>query len=248
MNWTIEKNSFQNSIEKTAFVEKLVIDCGLEVSNVKSDLFFDDDFLTYRANKGLLVIDFIKNLKSIKNSHLGPKKELMAKSLGLSKKSGLRILDGTCGMGQDSLRMLFWGANVIGFERNLVLYCLLKDAYRRALKCPETSKIMVNFSLHFGDVCRINHLIDSFSFDSINVLYFDPMYPAKKKSSLPKKNMQIFSKLVGKDEDRRNVIEWGLDQGKERVVVKSPDNGEVLYPERLIHSFKGKTVRYDLYR
>jgi len=72
------------------------------------------------------------------------------------------------------------------------------------------------------------------------------MFPEKKKSALPRKEMRIFRKWVGEDLDALDLLQAALRSSAERVVVKRPIKAPALQ-EGVIHSFEGKTVRYDLY-
>ena len=78
------------------------------------------------------------------------------------------------------------------------------------------------------------------------VIYLDPMFPQKKKSSLPRKEMVLFRSLVGDDTDSEELLQIALKTAKERVVVKRPLKSAPILKEPQ-HSFEGNSVRYDLY-
>lgn len=81
------------------------------------------------------------------------------------------------------------------------------------------------------------------------VIYLDPMYPdeGRSKSALPKKEMQIFKKLVGADQDAMVVFDLALKVAKRRVIVKRPNYATSISRLEPSHVFKGKTARFDMY-
>jgi 16S rRNA (guanine1516-N2)-methyltransferase len=186
----------------------------------------------------LLEIDFDKNhLDYQRRGHHG-KKELIAKALGASK--GCRkILDLSVGMGIDSVFLMQLGFQVMGVERSPVLFALLSEAFQKTQK-----EYLKSYKLYFSDALSfLQENQTTLEFDSI---YFDPMYPHKKKSALPKQEMMVFRDLVGGDDDAAEVLKAALKWPVRRVVVKRPMKAEPLLPG-VIHSFEGKVVRYDSY-
>lgn len=190
------------------------------------------------AEKRTLEIDFDKNhLDYQRKGHSG-KNELIAKALGAAK--GCRkILDLSVGMGIDSVFLMQLGFQVTGVERSPVLYALLKEAFERTQK-----DYLKSYQLHFADA--LTFLKENKGKLDIDSIYFDPMYPHKKKSALPKQEMVVFRDLVGHDEDAALVLKEALTWPVRRVVVKRPMKAEELLPG-VIHSFEGKVVRYDSY-
>lgn len=184
-----------------------------------------------------LEIDFDKNHLDYKRKGHRGKNELLAKALGISK--GVeRVLDLSVGMGIDSVFLTQLGFKVEGVERSPVLYMLLSEAFERTQQDE-----LKAYKLHFGDALSFLNNLKEPLFDAI---YFDPMYPHKKKSALPKQEMMVFRDLVGHDEDASQVLAKALSCQVKRVVVKRPLNAEVLLPG-VQHSFEGKVVRYDTY-
>ncbi|MNK81559.1 Ribosomal RNA small subunit methyltransferase J [compost metagenome] len=185
-----------------------------------------------------LVIDFDENhLDYQRRGHRG-KNEIIAKALGVAK--GCRkILDLSVGMAIDSVFLCQLGFQVTGLERSPVLYALLKEAFEKSQK-PE----LANYQLIHADSREfLETQKNKFEVDSI---YFDPMYPHKKKSALPKQEMVVFRDLVGDDADASEVLKLALTWPVRRVVVKRPMKADELLPG-VSHSFEGKVVRYDTY-
>jgi 16S rRNA (guanine1516-N2)-methyltransferase len=188
--------------------------------------------------KRKLEIDFDKNhLDYQRKGHRG-KNELIAKALGYAK--GVRtVLDLSVGLAVDSVFLTQLGFKVIGVERNPLLFVLLSEAFERTTK-PE----LKNYQLHFSD--SVDFLKNQKDKIKVDAVYFDPMYPHKKKTALPKQEMVVFRDLVGHDEDAAKVLEEAFNWPVQRVVVKRPMGAEELLPG-VGHSFEGKVVRYDTY-
>lgn len=186
----------------------------------------------------MLQIDFDKNhLDYERKGHHG-KNELVAKALGLSK-GHRHILDLSVGLAIDSVFLRQLGFEVVGVERSPVLFALLKEAFSRTRK-----EYLKSYQLHFAN--SLQFLKEQKGRLPINCIYFDPMYPHKKKSALPKQEMVVFRELVGHDEDAAEVLKEALTWPVQRVVVKRPLHAEELLPG-VRHSYKGKVVRYDTY-
>jgi 16S rRNA (guanine1516-N2)-methyltransferase len=190
-----------------------------------------------REGQRPIFIDFIKMWKRLNPAD---KRGPLFKALGPSLKKG-PIWDLTCGMGGDSLLMLFFGAEVIAFERNRVIGALLMDAYKRALDDPKLGPIIRDrFTLLIQDARESG-------MEPPLITYFDPMYEGGKRKSLQKKEMRVFREVVGEDEDASSVLKWALKYSRERVVVKRSLKAEPILPDPTF-SHKGKSTRYDLYR
>ena len=182
-------------------------------------------------------MDFVQDhIRYQRKGHRG-KSELIAKALGLDKKTD-RVIDATVGLAGDALFLVQLGYSVLGFERSPLVYLLLQDAIFRWNKAKRDST--GDFKVQFQDS------ILGFEEKNVKAIYIDPMFPEKKKTALPKKEMQIFKKWIGEDLDGEELLKIALRSEAERVVVKRPLKAEALLPG-VVHSFKGTTVRYDLY-
>jgi 16S rRNA (guanine1516-N2)-methyltransferase len=85
---------------------------------------------------------------------------------------------------------------------------------------------------------------------SIDVIYLDPMFPARDKSASVKKDMALFQALLGAGEsatDADDLLVWALEQAVARVVVKRPAKAAELAGSKPSHVIAGKAVRYDVY-
>jgi 16S rRNA (guanine1516-N2)-methyltransferase len=189
------------------------------------------------AQKRVLEIDFIKDHLNYQRRGLRGKNELLAKALGYSK-GVRRVLDLSAGMGVDAVFMTQLGFQVTSVERSKLLFVLLNEALERA---PELQP-----KLQFVSADSYEYLRAPESSREVDAIFFDPMYPHKKKTALPKQEMVVFRELVGHDEDAARVLEEAMNWPVSRIVVKRPLGAEELLPG-VRHAFEGKVVRYDVY-
>ncbi|KHD89898.1 MAG: 16S rRNA methyltransferase [Bdellovibrio sp. ArHS] len=202
-------------------------------------LFIENERVYVRdQERRLLEIDFDKNhLDYERKGHRG-KNELIAKALGIAKGCH-KILDLSVGLAVDSVFLTQLGFQVTGVERSPVLYALLQEAFEKTQK-----ESLRTYQLYYSD--SLNFLKEKKGQLDIDSIYFDPMYPHKKKSALPKQEMVVFRDLVGHDEDAAEVLKEALTWPVQRVVVKRPLHAEQLLPG-VRHAYEGKVVRYDTY-
>ena len=234
MNLIIVPQDFKNISERES---ELSIRLGVPISVNKSCC---DGYFRYKKGRLELIkedqvfyFDIVAQWQYHLKRNYSVKKELLAKSLGLNKDRDNLIWDISCGTGKDSTLILSFGAKLVSFERSTHIAVLLEDAF---LQLKDT----VQFAFYPNDF-RLNQ-----NLENPDVIYFDPMYPEKKKSALPRKEMLIIRDLVGDDLDSYNVFLDALKIAKKRVVVKRPLHGESIHPNPDI-VFKGKSTRYDVY-
>lgn len=179
-------------------------------------------------------IDFVNDKVNYTKKKSSIKTELISKALG-GGKFGLNILDLSAGLGIDAVFLAQLGYSVIALERNPLIYLALNEALQQK---PE-----LNLSFIFSDA------LTYLKSQSINtdVIYFDPMFPEKAKSALPRQEMVFFRSLVGHDADAAEVLDFALKiKSVKRVVVKRPIKAPALM--RPMSSIEGKLIRFDLYR
>jgi 16S rRNA (guanine1516-N2)-methyltransferase len=88
--------------------------------------------------------------------------------------------------------------------------------------------------------------------DGPDVVYLDPMFPARKKSALPGRELQALARLVGHGEtgEAEALLAAALASGARRVAVKRSDDGAPLTMQGRSEpdvQFAGRTVRFDVY-
>lgn len=164
-------------------------------------------------------------------------RELLPRALGAS--SGIRqVVDLSAGLGQDAVFLAQLGFSVVALERHPVIGFLLQEALKASQR-PELER------LQFEIVSASDWLRDSRKTAGIEAAYFDPMYPVKKKSALPRQEMVLFRSLAGDDGDAAETANAAFEVFR-RLVVKRPLHGQPLKPNPT-SMVKGTTVRYDVY-
>ena len=169
------------------------------------------------------------------------RKEPFAKAVGLKNISQKKLIaDMSCGTGKDSMLLLSFGANVIAFERDRVIFLLL-SFYKLHLD------LETNFPKDLFQI--INATPSDYTFPNLpSVIYFDPMYStAANKRAAPRKHMQEFREFIGDDDDYILHFTKAIKLASERVVVKRPLKAAPLGDIEPNHSISGKSTRYDVY-
>ncbi|OZG70602.1 SAM-dependent methyltransferase [Hahella sp. CCB-MM4] len=195
----------------------------------------------YRKAPGPVHVDFVSGALEHRRQHGGGRGEMIAKAVGLKGEvKSLHILDATAGLGRDAFVLAALGCRVDMFERHPVVYCLLKDGMKRALESGhmETVEVVGRMSLHFG-MTDWNTQAD--------VIYLDPMFPERQKTSLVKKEMRVFKDLVGSDSDSDSLLPYALAAPVKRVVVKRPKPAPFLADKKPTMQITGKSGRFDIY-
>lgn len=187
--------------------------------------------------------DLHKEWYSHQGKNYSLKNEPLAKSLAIKGDGSSLVIDATCGTGKDAVLLLKFGARVHAFERNPVVAALFFDALRRAKLIGDKFSELLNHRFCYSFLSAIN-----FKLEEEAAIYLDPMYPhpEKKKSALPRKEMQLFRLVVGDDLDADHLFTWANNSIAKRVVVKRPLDAPLIHPS-VTHQYIGKSTRYDLY-
>lgn len=181
-------------------------------------------------------IDFLNDHLNYKKIKSGLNKEPLAKALGSGQK-GFKLLDLSAGLGVDSIFLQQLGFQVTGLERNPIIYMALKIA---AVEFNLVSEQKIEF-LNIDALSFLKSQVEKY-----DVGYFDPMFPDKKKSALPKQEMVIFKNLVGSDIDGSEVVKYVVENKIfKRFVVKRPLQAEAFVKPS--GAIEGKIIRYDIY-
>jgi len=189
-----------------------------------------------------LEFDFADGEVGFRAARVSKANEVVSKAIGCKPYYRPKILDATAGMGRDSLIMALLGCEVMMFERNFAIFQLLKNALEHFKQDPNYADVSARISL------SQKNSIDSFAeIDDVDVIYLDPMFPARKKSALVKKEMRLFKLLAGEDPDADNLLENALKSSAKRVVVKRPKGAPILADKKPSHEIVAKKFRYDVY-
>lgn len=168
--------------------------------------------------------------------------EMIAKAVKTDKK-GLTAVDATAGMGEDSLLIAACGYDVTLHEQNPVVALLLKDAVRRAKKIPELKEIASRMHVVEGNSIELlsNRL------DPVDVIYLDPMFPERQKSSLINKKLQLIQKMEAPCSEEDELFDAAIKASPSKIIVKRPLKAPYLADRKPNYSLEGKAIRYDCY-
>lgn len=160
-----------------------------------------------------------------------------------SKESGRKAVDATAGMGEDSFLIAAAGYEVTLFEQNPVVACLLRDALARGREIPEIREIIERMTL-----------VEENSVDGlaglkgqVDLIYLDPMFPARQKSGLINKKLQLIQKLEPPCGQEEELFAAALEAKPGKIVVKRPMKAPHLAEKKPGYMLKGESIRYDCY-
>lgn len=177
--------------------------------------------------------------------HGGGRGEMLAKACGVRGEALPAIVDATAGFGRDSLLLAWLGCRVTLLERSPLVQALLADGWRRAEAEPLLTAALARMRLVPTDAAAwLDGLAEA---ERPEVVYLDPMFPAREKSAKVKANMQVFHQAVGADADSDTLLEPALRAAKKRVVVKRPRHAQPLAGRSPSLVFEGESSRFDVY-
>ncbi|MGE5472477.1 MAG: class I SAM-dependent methyltransferase [Bacteroidota bacterium] len=193
---------------------------------------------------GPLSVDFIRGPSAHRRLQGGGSGQMIAKAMGIQPGIRPEILDATAGLGRDAFVLAQLGCKVTLVERNPVIAALLADGLRRARLDPEVGPIIERMDLRPGNAIR---LMEAWQGDPPQVIYLDPMFPHREKSSLVKKEMSMLRPVVGDDLDAPALLEAALALATHRVVVKRPRKAPGVVGPTAGYVLEGKSSRFDIY-
>lgn len=171
------------------------------------------------------------------------KQQAFAKSLGLHKKNkSPYVIDATAGLAKDAISMLKLGCHVKMLEQSKIIYLLLEDALLRAKNISnDFLSLLYVDSYLFLQTLQLDEYPD--------IIYLDPMFPKRLKSAKVKKDMCMLQAIQSLIDSSSSVklLEIARQRTKHRVVVKRAKNIGFLGEQKPSFSYKGKSVRYDVY-
>lgn len=184
--------------------------------------------------------DFENMLHRVTNGRL--QHEMLVRA-AKSDKPGRKAIDATAGMGEDAFLLAAQGYEVTLFEQNPVIVVLLKDALRRAKKHPVLKDIASRMNLvQDNSVEGMSKLLDP-----VDVIYLDPMFPARQKSSLINKKLQLIQKLEPPCSEETDLFDAAISASPSKIIVKRPLKSEFLAGRKPSYTLNGKAIRYDCY-
>ena len=186
--------------------------------------------------------DFRQMLPRITGGHLQHEKLLRAVRFKEEITDPVAV-DATAGLGEDSFILAAGGFSVILCEYNPVIAALLRDALERAQADPDIGEFARRMELREGNSVEILAKLDC----RPDIIYLDPMFPAKKKSGISTKKLQLFQKLETPCADEKALLDAAYAAVPRRIVVKRPVKGGPLAGRKAGYSIDCRNVRYDCY-
>ena len=220
---------------------------GAEICSRTDEICGDERYLLLDG-KGLALIqgkmelrgDFRNMIKRVLGGRLQHEKLLRAVRFR-EDVHGMLAVDATAGLGEDSFILAAAGFSVLMCEYNPVIAALLRDALDRARTDPDIGEIARRMELREGSSIDI---LGSLGWKP-DVIYLDPMFPAKKKSGISTKKLQIFQKLETPCANEEELLAAAYAADPRRIVIKRPIRGEPLAGRRPGFSIDCRNVRYD---
>ncbi len=190
---------------------------------------------------GPIAVDFAAG--SLRHRRRGGHNEPLGRAVGIHKWPGLSVVDATAGLGRDSFVLADLGCQLTLLEREPVVFALLRDGLRRGRLSEDAwvAQVCQRMSLLRADAR------DWLAGQTVDVVYLDPMFPARRKSARVKKEMWLFQQLLENADSSAGLLEAALSAAQKRVVVKRPAKAPALEGEQPAFQLPGKTVRFDVY-
>jgi 16S rRNA (guanine1516-N2)-methyltransferase len=214
-----------------------------------------------------VIVDFLSG-KMRYRLRAGADHEFLVKAIGLKKKervdangSSIFVCDFTAGLGTDAFLLAQAGYQVLGFERDALIFELLQDGLRRYREY----EFKMGFQPLGLEFRQFNTAIlesqdrDRFRIELVAergrkpyAVVMDPMFEthSTKSKSKPKKEMSIFREILAPSTEAElsQMLETALLVGQRRVLVKRAIGAPAIQ-----HALKptsrreAKTAAYDIY-
>lgn len=192
-----------------------------------------------------IFIDFVAGKNAHRRQFGGGRGQPLAKAIGLKKGATPTIIDATAGFGRDAFVLANLGCQITLIERNPFIATLIEDALNHAKDDQDISEVIKHMSLMNTDT--IDYLSNLEDKHYPDVIYMDPMYPTRDKSSLVKKDMRLLHQLAGPDTDSEQLLTTARKTALKRVVVKRPKSAPFVGGQKPDTSIESKNTRYDIY-
>ncbi|NLZ16791.1 MAG: class I SAM-dependent methyltransferase [Desulfobulbaceae bacterium] len=208
-------------------------------------LFLDADGLALGLSdmpcRHMLRADFSRILPRIQPQRL--KSELLVRAAKIRKRRSTTLLavDATAGLGEDAFLLAAAGFEVLLFEYNPFIAVLLEDALRKAQMLPELATICARMQLQCGDSIQLLQGLHS----PPDLVYLDPMFPARHKSAKVKKKLQLLQMVEQPCTDEIALLQAALAAQPQKLVIKRPLKGAPFAGLKPSYSITGKAIRFD---
>ena len=174
-------------------------------------------------------------------------KQSIARAVGI--RPGLRptVIDATAGFGRDAFLLASLGCRVTLIEADALVHALLEDGLARARQRAAGSLLetLERMQLLQGDFCQLARQLDA-----AEVVYLDPMFPARNKTARAKKEMYVLQQYLSSCEPLQAetaLLDAALQKAQRRVVVKRGRLSPRIDEREPAFALSGSSCRYDVY-
>lgn len=190
----------------------------------------------------VLIADFSSMKRRIIKGHV--ERELVVKAARVKGSANPLALDATAGLGEDSLLLAAAGFHVVLCERDPLIAALLADALSRARSDAELAPVVARMTLIEQD--SVLYMRSQATLP--DVIFLDPMFPARTKSAQVKKKLQLIQSLEAPstDDEQCDLLRAALSLHPRKIVIKRPVHGSYLAQVKPAYSLTGKAVRFDV--
>ena len=195
--------------------------------------------LALSDGKNTVCGDFSRLLPRIRRGNLAG--EHLVRAVKLKGVERPLVVDATAGLGEDSFLLAAAGCRVLLYEKDPVIAALLRDAWERAKRDPETSEIAERMTVIEGDSVAALPTLDP----PPDVVLLDPMFPERRKTALVKKKFQLIHQLERPCQNERELLDAAFAAKPKRIVIKRPAKGPYLAGVKPSYSLDGSAVRFD---
>ena len=238
-----EPESMERAAELAGRLVLPLIDDRGHACETEFDLFLvrDRQGLSLQDQQGLSIRgDFTRMLPRLRQANL--QNEFLVKASRLKGLEGVPYaVDATAGLGEDSLILAAAGFQVDLYEHNPIIAELLADALERAAGLPELAETVSRMRLHRGSSLEGLAQMEQ----APDLVLLDPMFPARQKSGLIKKKLQLLQKLEIPCPEEAMLLQAAIDSHPRKILIKRPLKGPFLAGVKPHYSLKGKAIRYD---
>ncbi|MCR5273539.1 MAG: class I SAM-dependent methyltransferase [Lachnospiraceae bacterium] len=225
--------------------EKLDIELTEKITEASRDLLLlqiAPDGVSLRQGNLVMQGDFSKLSLRVTPGKIGQEMLFKAAKIKNFENTPLAV-DATAGMGEDSFILAAAGARVKLFEKDPIIALLLSDALRRGKNDPKIAAVISRMEFAEGDSLEYMRETD----EKPDIIYLDPMFPARSKSGLIKKKFQLLGQLEPPATDGEEMLRAAMNLRPKKIIVKRPAKGENLGNYKPHYSLKGKAIRYDCF-
>ena len=239
-------HDFVNNTKETSQSPKKLNASEIDSNEDTLMLCLSSSGLSLQKGNMSLHCDFQDMLSRIKPGKLQSEllvKAAKIKSSNSSVSTSLTAIDATAGLGQDSFLLAAAGFSVHMYEQDPIIAALLRDALQQANHNPNLFPITQRMHLYEKNSILALQTIT----ETPDVIYLDPMFPARTKSAAVKKKFQLLHELEQPCENEEVLLQAAEALHPRKIVVKRMLKGPYLAQKKPSYSLKGKSIRYDCY-